>query len=60
MITQLFEKKDDHMKIVTFVLDWKAITVYGNKGGYIHIYIIYLNKVMIRAAFADVDLLTTC
>ena len=28
MITQLFEKKDDHMKIVTFVLDWKAITVY--------------------------------
>ena len=25
----------------------------------VHTYIIYLNKVMIRAAFADVDLLTT-
>lgn len=28
MITHLFEKKDDHMKTVTFVLDWTAITVY--------------------------------
>ena len=27
---------------------------------YIHTYTIYLNKVMIRAAFADVDHLTTC
>ena len=35
MITQLFEKKDDHMKTVT-VTDWTAITVYEIREAAMH------------------------